>query len=66
MSKKRNIGFVLIPLVLAIGLAGGVFIGKYLSVSRLSPAEVKLRTIVDLIENEYVDKIDVDSLLVSI
>ncbi|MDE5840406.1 MAG: peptidase S41, partial [Muribaculaceae bacterium] len=66
MSKKRNIGFVLIPLVLAIGLAGGVFIGKYLSVSRLSPAEAKLRTIVDLIENEYVDRIDVDSLLASV
>ncbi len=66
MSKKRNIGFVLIPLVLAIGLAGGVFIGKYLTVSRLSPAEAKLRTIVDLIENEYVDSIDVDSLLASV
>lgn len=66
MNKKRNIGFVLIPLVLAIGLAGGVFIGKYLSVSRLSPAEVKLRTLIDLIDNEYVDRIDVDSLLASV
>ncbi|MDE6290219.1 MAG: S41 family peptidase [Muribaculaceae bacterium] len=66
MNNKRNIGFVLIPLVLALGLAGGVFIGKYLSVSRMSPAESKLRTIVDLIENEYVDRIDVDSLLASI
>ncbi|MDE6697346.1 MAG: S41 family peptidase [Muribaculaceae bacterium] len=66
MSKKRNIGLILIPLVLAIGIAGGVFIGKYLTVSRLSPAEAKLRTIVDLIDNEYVDKIDVDSLLASI
>ncbi|MDE5997944.1 MAG: S41 family peptidase, partial [Muribaculaceae bacterium] len=66
MNKKRNIGFVLIPLVLAFGLAGGVFIGKYLSVSRVSPSEAKLRTIMDLIENEYVDKIDVDSLLSSI
>ncbi len=66
MSKNRNIGFVLIPLVLAIGLAGGVFIGKYLSVSRVSPSEAKLRTIMDLIENEYVDKIDVDSLLASV
>ncbi len=63
MNKKRNIGFILIPLVLALGLAGGVFIGKYLSVSRVTPAEAKLRTILDLIENEYVDKIDVDSLL---
>ncbi|MDE6017815.1 MAG: PDZ domain-containing protein, partial [Muribaculaceae bacterium] len=66
MSNKRNIGYVLIPLVLALGLSGGIFIGKYLSVSRLSPAETKLRTIIDLIENEYVDKIDVDSLLASV
>ena len=66
MNKKRNIGFVLIPLVLAIGLAGGVFIGKYLTVIRISPAEAKLRTIIDLIDNEYVDKIDADSLLTSV
>lgn len=66
MNKKRNIGFVLIPLVLAIGLVGGVFIGKYLTVIRISPAEAKLRTIIDLIDNEYVDKIDADSLLTSV
>lgn len=65
MNKKRNIGYVLIPLVLAIGLVGGVFIGKYLTVSRISPAEAKMRTILDLINNEYVDKIDADSLLAS-
>lgn len=66
MNKKRNIGYILIPLVLAIGIAGGVFIGKYISISRVSPAEAKLRTILDLIENEYVDRIDVDSLLGSV
>ena len=66
MNKKRNLGYVLIPLVLAIGLAGGVFIGKYISISRVSPAEAKLRTIVDLIDNEYVDRIDVDSLLATV
>lgn len=66
MDKKRNLGYVLIPLVLAIGVVSGVYIGKYLSVSRISPAEAKLRTIADLIENEYVDDIDVDSLLASV
>ncbi len=66
MNKKRNLGFVLIPLVLAIGLVGGVFIGKYLTVSRISPAEAKMRTILDLIDNEYVDKINADSLLASV
>lgn len=66
MDKKRNLGYVLIPLVLAIGVVSGVYIGKYLSVSRISPAEAKLRTIADLIENEYVDDFDVDSLLASV
>lgn len=66
MDKKRNLGYILIPLVLAIGVVGGVYIGKYLSVSRISSAEAKLRTIADLIENEYVDDIDVDSLLASV
>lgn len=66
MNRKRNIGFVLIPLVLAIGIVGGIFIGKYMSISRVSPAEAKLRTIADLIENEYVDDVDVDSLLASV
>lgn len=66
MDKKRNLGYVLIPLVLAIGVVSGVYIGKYLSVSKISPAEAKLRTIADLIENEYVDDIDVDSLLASV
>lgn len=56
----------MIPIVLAVGIVGGVFIGKYLSVSRMSPAEAKLRTIIDLIDNEYVDRIDVDSLLASV
>lgn len=66
MMKKRNIGFVLIPLVLAIGIVGGIFIGKYLTVSKFSPAEAKLRTVIDLIDSEYVDKIDVDSLLTTV
>ncbi len=66
MSRKRNIGYVLIPLVLAIGIVGGIYIGKYLTVSKFSPAEAKLRTILDLIENEYVDRIDVDSLLTAV
>lgn len=66
MNKKRNLANVLIPLVLAVGVAGGIFIGKYMSISRISPAEEKLRTIADLIDNEYVDDIDVDSLLAAV
>lgn len=63
MNKKRNIGYVLLPLVLAVGTVGGIFIGKYTSFNRLSPAEEKFRTILGIINDQYVDEIDVDSLL---
>ena len=63
MNKKRNIGYVLLPLVLAIGTVGGIFIGKYSAVSKLSPQEEKVRTVLSLIREHYVDDIDVDSLL---
>lgn len=63
MNKKRNIGYVLLPLVLAVGIVGGIFIGKYTSFNRLSPAEEKFRTILGIINDQYVDEIDVDSLL---
>lgn len=63
MNKKRNIGYVLLPLVLSVGIVGGIFIGKYTSFNRLSPAEEKFRTILGIINDQYVDEIDVDSLL---
>ena len=63
MNKKRNIGYVLLPLVLAIGTVGGIFIGKYSAVSKLSPQEEKVRTVLSFIREQYVDDIDVDSLL---
>lgn len=63
MNKKRNIGYVLLPLVLSVGIVGGIFIGKYTYFNRLSPAEEKFRTILGIINDQYVDEIDVDSLL---
>lgn len=63
MASKRNISQSLLPIFLAIGVVGGIFIGKYLSESKLSPAQQKFQTILGLIESEYVDRIDVDSLL---
>lgn len=63
MNKKRNIGYVILPLVLSVGIVGGIFIGKYTSFNRLSPAEEKFRTILGIINDQYVDEIDVDSLL---
>lgn len=63
MSNKRNLGYIFIPLALAVGVIGGVFIGQYSAETTLSPEEQKLRTILGLIRDQYVDEIDVDSLL---
>ena len=51
------------PLMLALGIIGGVFIGKYVSTQRLSEGERKLRTVLGIIDQQYVDEIDLDSLL---
>ena len=59
----RNIYKALIPMVLAIGIVGGIFIGKYVADIQLSPEEQKLRTILGLIREQYVDEIDIDSLM---
>lgn len=63
MIEKRNVTKALVPLVLALGVIGGFFIGKYASFNRLSPEEEKIRMIMSLIEQQYVDEIDTDSLL---
>lgn len=63
MNNRKNLGYVLIPLVLALGVIGGIFIGKYTSFQKLSPGEEKLRMIMELIDQQYVDEINTDSLL---
>ena len=63
MGKKRNIISVLLPLGIAAGVVGGIFIGKYEAVRRLSPGQEKLQTILGLIRDQYVDDINVDSLM---
>lgn len=61
--KKERIGYILIPLILSIGIVGGIFIGRYSANRRISAGEEKLRTVLGLIQGQYVDKIDIDSLL---
>nr|MDE7496030.1 PDZ domain-containing protein [Muribaculaceae bacterium] len=61
--KRKNIAAVLLPLALALGVVGGIFIGRYITVSPLTPAEKKLHEILGIIRNEYVDQLDIDSLL---
>lgn len=55
----------MLPLTLALGVVGGIFIGRYVSTTRLSPAEKKLHDMLSIIKEEYVDVLDVDSLLES-
>lgn len=61
--NSNNGSKALIPLILAIGLIGGLFIGRYFSNQRITPAEEKLRTLMALIDNEYVDEVSLDSIM---
>ncbi len=63
MRNKRIAGLVALPLLLALGIIGGIFIGRYITKRSLSQEEEKLRTILRIIDSEYVDRIDVDSLI---
>ncbi|MDE6336586.1 MAG: S41 family peptidase [Muribaculaceae bacterium] len=63
MKLKRNPGLVALPLLVTLGVVGGVFIGRYITRRTLSTQEEKLRTVLRLIDSEYVDRIDVDSLI---
>lgn len=65
MKRVRNISSVLLPLALAAGIVAGIFIGRYVTFSPLSPAEKKLHEMLAVIRDEYVDVLEVDSLLES-
>lgn len=66
MKEKKNIGLILLPLVLAVGVVGGIIIGSRVGSDRLTPAEQKLRSVLALINGEYVDNVNLDSLLESV
>ena len=61
--KKKNYGYILLPLFLSLGIIGGLFIGKRSTERMLSPGEEKLRTVLGMIQEQYVDPIDIDSLI---
>ena len=54
---------VMVPLVFAFGIIGGVLIGKYFFAKEPDPQEEKLHAILKMIEEEYVDEVDMDSLI---
>lgn len=62
MTKKTNIGKALIPVIIAVSLAAGILAGFMMRDRQVSPQEKKLSQILQLIDNEYVDKVDIDSL----
>lgn len=62
MAKKRNISAVILPFAIASRI-GGIFIGKYEAVRKLSTGQEKMQTILGLVGNQYVDQIDIDSLM---
>lgn len=63
MNSKRNPALILLPFILAMGVVGGIFIGRYITTKNFSEKQDKLRMLMELIANDYVDPIDVDSLL---
>ena len=53
-----------LPLIIASALAAGIVIGVFLnSRFRLTPGQEKLGEILSLIHNDYVDEVDLDSLI---
>ncbi len=63
MKHKKNIALVALPFVLTAGMVVGIFIGKVINTQRLTPAQAKFLSLMSLIEAEYVDEVNIDSLL---
>lgn len=61
--NKNKLLVAFIPVVLAIGLVGGIFIGRTLFNHTGSLNQDKLNTMLGLIESEYVDNVDIDSIM---
>lgn len=66
MNKKNVISNSLIPIFLVVGIIAGIFIGNRISSGRLSPEEEKIRTVLSLIQQQYVDEVNTDSLFQNI
>jgi carboxyl-terminal processing protease len=68
MNRKYTLKVILAPLVIAIALVSGIFIGKHYKAGQqpntfyIYPRTDKLSNVLNYIEREYVDKIDKDKL----
>ena len=64
MDNKNNIYRAIIPLVIALAFAAGIWLGTSMNRNQgLSSANQKLGAILNLIDNEYVEHVDLDSLI---
>lgn len=63
MKNKKNFAIILLPFLIAVGVGIGIFVGRYITTKSLTNKEEKLRTVLRLIQSDYVDKLDMDSLI---
>ena len=63
MKNKRNPALILLPLLIAVGVGCGIFIGRYITTKNLTAKEEKLRMVLRLIQSDYVDELNTDSLI---
>jgi len=63
MNKRRPLTMILTPLLLTVGIVIGILMGKVIYTPHFTPAQQKLMEILKLIESDYVDSINTDSLL---
>ncbi|MCH5235423.1 MAG: S41 family peptidase [Muribaculaceae bacterium] len=63
MKNKKNPALILLPLLIAVGVGCGIFIGRYVTTKTLTAKEEKLRMVLHLIQSDYVDQLDMDSLI---
>jgi len=64
MKNRNRIFAIISPFIFILALVGGILIGsKFNNHGKLSPGKEKFDGILELISDQYVDEIDVDSLL---
>ena len=63
MNNRKSPALILLPLLIALGVGCGIFIGRYITTRSLTPKEEKLRTVLRLIQSDYVYQLDMDSLI---
>jgi carboxyl-terminal processing protease len=62
--KKHNYALIILPLLVAIAVVGGMFIGEWITSKKYKNTSIeKLQTVLDLIGSEYVDTVNLDSLV---